>query len=60
MSPKIKIPFEPIDIAMELVCVTFLLLMWLHVIVNYSELPDTVATHFNAAGVPDDYGSKSF
>ncbi|MBT8324325.1 MAG: DUF1648 domain-containing protein [Winogradskyella sp.] len=58
--PKIKIPFEPIDIAMEMISVTFLLLMWLHVIVNYSELPDTVATHFNSAGVPDDYGSKYF
>ena len=58
--PKIKIPFEPIDIAMEVISVTFLILTWIYIIINYSELPETVANHFNAKGEPDGYGSKNF
>ncbi len=33
--------------------ILFLAIMW-------RNIPDTVATHFNAAGVADDYGSKTF
>jgi uncharacterized membrane protein len=56
--PRIKVPFETVDIIVELISITLLILMWGYCIINYFELPDTIATHFNAVGEPDDFGSK--
>ncbi|MCK0110202.1 DUF1648 domain-containing protein [Flavobacteriaceae bacterium S0825] len=56
--PRIKVPFETVDIIIEFISITLLILMWVYCIVNYMELPDTIATHFNGAGEPDGYGSK--
>ena len=56
--PKFKIPFQTIDIAIELVSVSLLLLIWAQAILEYSSLPDTIATHFNGSGKADDFGSK--
>ena len=56
--PRIKVPFETVDVIIELISVTLLILMWVYCIVNYMELPDTIATHFNGAGEPDGFGSK--
>ncbi|MCC1484509.1 DUF1648 domain-containing protein [Winogradskyella immobilis] len=58
--PKIKIPLQTIDIAIELVSITLLILMWLHVILEYNNLPDTIASHFNSSGQLDNYSSKLF
>lgn len=58
--PKIKIPFQNIDLVIELASIAVLLLMWIHLIMNYSGLPETVAFHFNGAGQPDDYSNKIF
>jgi len=56
--PRIKVPFETVDVIIEFVSITLLILMWCYCIINYIDLPDTIATHFNGAGEPDDYGSK--
>jgi len=56
--PRIKVPFETVDVIIELISVTLLILMWVYCIINYVELPDTIATHFNGAGEPDGFGSK--
>ena len=56
--PRIKVPFEAADTIVEFASISLLILMWSYCIFKYTELPDTIATHFNAAGVPDDYGSK--
>lgn len=56
--PRIKVPFETVDVIIEFISITLLILMWVYCIVNYMELPDTIATHFNGAGEPDGYGSK--
>lgn len=58
--PRIKVPFEGIDIFLELVSITFLLLMWVYLIMEYPDLPETVASHFNAKGEADNYSNKSF
>ncbi len=58
--PKIKVPFETIDIVIELASITLLILMWIHLFIEFSSLPDTVAVHFNGAGKADGYGSKLF
>lgn len=57
--PKIKVPYESVDYVMELVCIALLILMWAYAIVEYTSLPDIIPTHFNSAGIADDYGSKS-
>jgi uncharacterized membrane protein len=56
--PRLNIPFEPIDIFIELISVSMLLIMWIYAIYNYAELPDTIPTHFDGKGEIDDYGSK--
>ena len=58
--PKIKVPFEGIDIFLELVSITMLLLMWIYLIIEYPDLPETIASHFNAKGEADDFSSKSY
>lgn len=37
-----------------------LIIMWVFVIASYSKLPEIIPSHFNAAGEPDDTGSKKF
>ncbi|MEM6378652.1 MAG: DUF1648 domain-containing protein [Bacteroidota bacterium] len=58
--PKINVPFQHVDIAIELLSIALLLLMWLFVITEYSDLPDTIASHYNAKGEADGYSNKSF
>ncbi|WP_347924697.1 DUF1648 domain-containing protein [Pontimicrobium sp. SW4] len=56
--PRIKVSFETVDIVIELISITLLILMWCYCIINYFDLPDTIATHFNGTGEPDGYGNK--
>ena len=58
--PKLKIPFQTIDLVIELASIAVLLLLWIHLILDYSSLPETVASHFNATGNPDGYSDKIF
>jgi uncharacterized membrane protein len=58
--PKISVPFETIDIIIEFISITIILLMWIHLFMKYNSLPDTVPIHLNAAGKPDDFSGKSF
>lgn len=58
--PKIKVPFEFIDIIIECLSIALLTLTWLYVLIEYPNLPDTIASHFNANGEPDSYGNKNF
>jgi uncharacterized membrane protein len=57
--PKIKVPFQSVDYVMELACIAMLLITWAYTFVEYSTLPDIIPTHFNSAGIADDYGSKA-
>lgn len=57
--PKIKVPLQQLDIVLELVTISLLLLTCIYAIVQYSNLPETIPTHFNAAGEADDFGHKS-
>ena len=56
--PKIKVPYQSIDILLELLSITILLLMFGYTIFEYSSLPETIPTHFNAKGEADDFGDK--
>jgi len=56
--PKIEIPFDTIDIIIELLAVVALIFMWIYVSIEYAALPDTIASHFNAKGEADGYANK--
>ena len=56
--PKIKVPYQSVDILLELLSITLLLLMFGYTIIEYASLPETIPTHFNARGEADDFGDK--
>ena len=56
--PRISLSWEPMDLVTEIINITLLILMWSYILMNYSDLPDIIPTHFNAAGEADDHGSK--
>lgn len=56
--PRIKIALRPFDRTVEALSWFSLALLWLVVLFNYAQLPLTIASHFNAAGVVDGYGDK--
>ncbi|MBO3116785.1 DUF1648 domain-containing protein [Winogradskyella sp. DF17] len=58
--PRISIPLTPPDIVVELASVAILILMLIHTIIEYPNLPDTIASHFNAKGEADGYSDKVF
>ncbi len=58
--PKLKVPFQSIDAVIILASLVILLLMWIHLIMEYSNLPQSVPSHFNVAGQPNDYSNKAF
>ena len=58
--PKIKVNFEGFDIVLELISIAVLILMWIYVIIEYPDLPETVASHFNGKGEVDGYSSKTY
>ncbi|WP_104734422.1 DUF1648 domain-containing protein [Hanstruepera ponticola] len=58
--PRIKVPLESFDVVLELISITLIILMWVYLIVEYQELPETIASHFNAKGEADGYSSKNY
>ncbi len=56
--PKIKVPFETVDIIVELISVTLLIGMLVYVAISYSDLPEIIPSHFNAQGEVDGYSKK--
>ena len=58
--PKIKIPFQTVDVVFELASIAVLILMWIHLSLEFSALPETVPSHFNAAGEPNNFSHKGF
>lgn len=57
--PKLKVPLEGLDIVLDLLSATLLILLVVFTAMSYSELPDTIPTHFNAKGEADGYSEKS-
>jgi uncharacterized membrane protein len=56
--PKIEVPFEPLDIVVDLISVTLYILMIVYTAINYGDLAATIPTHFNASGEADSFGDK--
>ena len=57
--PKIKLIPTSADKLMELLGWIMLLAIWGLTITHFSDLPDTIPTHFNATGEADGFGSKA-
>ena len=57
--PKLKIQLSPSDQVFELLGWGVLLALWVWTGTSYSNLPDTIPTHFNAAGEADGFGRKA-
>jgi len=58
--PKIDVPFEPLDIIVDLISVTLLVLMIVYTTLNYGDLADTIPTHFNGKGEADSFSDKMY
>lgn len=58
VRPKIKIELSATDKAVELIGWVALLTIWFITITSYSNLPDTIPTHYNGAGKVDGFGNK--
>lgn len=57
--PRIKIELTVTDKAVEIIGWIALLTIWGLVISSYSNLPDTIPTHYNGMGKADGFGSKT-
>lgn len=57
--PKIKIGLTLFDLIIEIAGLATVLGMWIMVLFAYSKLPEIIPTHFDAAGVANDFGKKS-
>lgn len=56
--PKIKIKKTMFDQTIDLINLSLLVIIWITVILNYAQLPETIPIHYNASGEIDGYGSK--
>jgi uncharacterized membrane protein len=56
--PRIKIELTATDKAVELFGWFALLAIWVLTITSYSNLPDTIPTHYNFGGKADGFGGK--
>ncbi len=58
--PKINVPLEGLDIILDILSATLLLLMVIYTVMSYSELPEIIPSHFDANGKVDGYSNKTF
>ncbi len=56
--PKVTIPLTATDKMAEAAGWALVVALWALAICNLARLPQTIPTHFNAAGQPDGYGGK--
>jgi uncharacterized membrane protein len=58
-QPRIKIKLTLPDWIIEFIAISFLIILIAIPLIYYNSLPDMIPVHFNAAGLPDGFGSKS-
>lgn len=56
---KIDVPLEPLDLIIDLTSIMIYALMIIYTVINYSDLAETIPTHFNASGEADGFGDKT-
>lgn len=58
-QPVLKLEMDPADWILEILAIVGLLCFLGFMIYQYTNLPDTIPTHFNSEGKPDSYGNKA-
>ena len=56
--PVLKLELTLTDRLLEVLGWLILIFLWTVTLLDYSGLPDTIPTHFDFAGKPNDFGSK--
>ncbi|MCW5913204.1 MAG: DUF1648 domain-containing protein [Chitinophagaceae bacterium] len=56
--PKVKIRWNGTDRFLEVSGWLLLLFWWVLIIITFNRLPETIPSHFDLSGMPDDYSSK--
>jgi len=59
MATKGSIQFSSLDYVIISVALFLLIYNWCIISIEYSNLPETIAVHFDSAGNPDGFGSKN-
>jgi len=57
--PFIKLKLDRTDIFLEVLGWLSICVIWIMIFMNYSDLPETIPTHFDAKGKADSFGSKN-
>lgn len=57
--PIISVPLEPMDLIIDFISVTIIIIMIAFTYITYSELPETIPVHFNGKGEADGFGNKA-
>lgn len=58
--PKIEVPLEGMDIVVDILSATILILMIVYTIISYAQLPEIIPSHFDAQGNVDGHSDKAF
>lgn len=58
--PKLKLTLSSFDIIMELIGASLIILLIAYPIYHYASLPEVIPMHFDAEGIPDGFGQKSW
>jgi len=57
-KPRIDVPLTPFDLWMDRFSFFIFFAIWTYVVLNYSNIPETIPLHFDAQGNADHFGSK--
>lgn len=56
--PVINIKLTALDTFLETISLILLITLWAYTLINFSDLPDIIPTHYDALGKVDNTGSK--
>jgi len=56
---QMKLKWSKFQMTIELITVILLILMWGYLIISWSDIPDKIPGHYNAAGIVDRWGNKN-
>jgi uncharacterized membrane protein len=57
--PKFKLELTKADKTVEIIGWILIVAIWILIFTNYSDLPETIPTHYNGAGQADGFGGKT-
>lgn len=56
--PKLHIPMSKLEILLEIISVSAVILTWVYLIISWGKMPSIIPTHFNALGQVNGYGGR--